>query len=84
MAHQLGHRTEPGEPSGHRRPASDPGEMPVGDWARDAMLGREPTAGSLFSWPTGPLDSVQPHSARLPEDDWTFAMLVSRDPGETA
>jgi hypothetical protein len=46
------------------------------------MLGREPSTGSPSSWLSGLFDSVQQRTGRVPEDDWTAAMLVPRDAEE--
>jgi len=52
---------------------------PLGYQALESMLSREPTVGSPAAWLTGLFDSVQQRTGRLPEDDWTAAMLVPRE-----
>ncbi len=68
--------------------ARDEAGEPLGYQALEAVLAREPaagtpTAGSPAAWLGGLFDRVQRHTGRLPEDDWTAAMLVPRDDGET-
>jgi len=63
--------------------ARDAAGEPLGYQALEAMLGREPSTGSPSSWLTGLFDRVQRHTTRAPEDDWTAAMLVPRNAGET-
>jgi len=56
---------------------------PLGYRALESMLGQEPATGSPLSWLTGLFDRVQRSTTRAPEDDWTAAMLVPLDSGET-
>ncbi len=58
--------------------ARDAAGEPLGYQALESMLAREPAAGSPASWLAGLFDSVQRRTGRLPEDDWTAAMLVPR------
>jgi sigma-B regulation protein RsbU (phosphoserine phosphatase) len=51
---------------------------PLGYQALESMLSEEPTAGSPSTWLTGLFDRVQRRTGRVPEDDWTAAMLVPR------
>jgi len=62
--------------------ARDEGGEPLGYRALESMLSEEQMAGSAASWLTGLFDRVQRRTGRLPEDDWTAAMLVPR--GEVA
>jgi serine phosphatase RsbU (regulator of sigma subunit) len=55
---------------------------PLGYEALESMLSREPAAGSPSSWLSGLFDNVQQRTGRLPEDDWTAALLVPRKRGE--
>jgi sigma-B regulation protein RsbU (phosphoserine phosphatase) len=54
---------------------------PLGYEALESMLSREPSTGRPFSWLTGLFDRVQQQTGRVPEDDWTAAMLVPREVG---
>jgi len=63
--------------------ARDADGEPLGYLALESMLGQEPSTGSPSSWLSGLFDGVQRHTGRVPEDDWTAAMLVPRDAGET-
>jgi len=63
--------------------ARDTAGDPLGYEALESMLGREPSTGSPSSWLSGLFDAVQRRTVRAPEDDWTAAMLVPRDVGET-
>jgi serine phosphatase RsbU (regulator of sigma subunit) len=54
---------------------------PLGYEALESMLSREPSTGAPFSWLTGLFDRVQQQTGRVPEDDWTAAMLVPREVG---
>jgi sigma-B regulation protein RsbU (phosphoserine phosphatase) len=56
---------------------------PLGYQALESMLSEEPSTGSPSSWLSGLFDRVQQRTGRVPEDDWTAAMLVPRDTGET-
>jgi len=60
--------------------ARDADGEPLGYEALESMLAREPAAGSPSSWLSGLFDNVQKKTARAPEDDWTAAMLVPREP----
>ena len=60
--------------------ARDDAGEPLGYQALESMLSREPSAGSPASWLAGLFDSVQRRTGRLPDDDWTAAMLVPRPP----
>jgi len=62
--------------------ARDTDGEPMGYQALESMLGLEPSTGSPSSWLSGLFDSVQRRTGRVPEDDWTAAMLVPRDAGE--
>jgi sigma-B regulation protein RsbU (phosphoserine phosphatase) len=59
--------------------ARDAAGEPLGYEALESILSREPSAGSPSSWLTGLFDEVQQRTGRLPEDDWTAAMLVPRE-----
>jgi sigma-B regulation protein RsbU (phosphoserine phosphatase) len=61
--------------------ARDASGEPLGYQALESMLSEEPSAGSPSSWLTGLFDRVQRRTGRLPEDDWTAAMLVPREEG---
>ena len=58
--------------------ARDAAGEPLGYQALESMLRQEPATGSPFSWLTALFDRVQRHTGRMPEDDWTAAMLVPR------
>jgi sigma-B regulation protein RsbU (phosphoserine phosphatase) len=60
--------------------ARDADGEPLGYQALEAMLCSEPVTGSPSAWLTGLFDRVQQRTGRLPEDDWTAAMLVPRAP----
>jgi sigma-B regulation protein RsbU (phosphoserine phosphatase) len=62
--------------------ARDTAGEPMGYQALESMLGREATTGSPSSWLSGLFDKVQQRTGRVPEDDWTAAMLVPRETGE--
>jgi sigma-B regulation protein RsbU (phosphoserine phosphatase) len=57
---------------------------PLGYQALESMLSEEPSTGSPSSWLSGLFDRVQRRTGRVPEDDWTAAMLVPRDVRETS
>ena len=57
---------------------------PLGYQALESMLGQEPQTGSPSSWLTGLFDKVQRRTGRVPEDDWTAAMLVPRSSEEAS
>ena len=59
--------------------ARDDAGEPLGYRALESMLSQEPAAGSPAAWLTGLFDRVQQRTGRLPEDDWTAAMLVPRE-----
>jgi serine phosphatase RsbU (regulator of sigma subunit) len=61
--------------------ARDAAGEPLGYQALEAMLSGEPSIGSPSSWLTGLFDKVQRQTGRVPEDDWTAAMLVPREAG---
>lgn len=54
---------------------------PLGYEALESMLSEEPAAGPPSAWLSALFDKVQQRTARAPEDDWTAAMLVSREAG---
>ncbi len=56
---------------------------PLGYQVLESMLADEPATGSPASWLAGLFDRVQRRTGRVPEDDWTAAMLVPRG-GEEA
>ncbi len=66
--------------------ARDETGEPLGYQALESMLAREPAAESPAAWLAGLFDHLQRRTGRLPEDDWTAAMLVpsphAGDPGE--
>jgi serine phosphatase RsbU (regulator of sigma subunit) len=55
---------------------------PLGYEALESMLGRKGSTESPSSWLSGLFDTVQRRTVRVPEDDWTAAMLVPRNEGE--
>jgi len=57
---------------------------PLGYQALESMLSEEPSTGSPSSWLSGLFDRVQQRTGRVPEDDWTAAMLVSRETEENS
>ena len=59
--------------------ARDADGEPVGYQALESMLSQEPPAGSPSKWLSGLFDRVQRCTGRVPEDDWTAAMLVPRE-----
>jgi sigma-B regulation protein RsbU (phosphoserine phosphatase) len=61
--------------------AQDAAGEPLGYQALESMLSREPSTGAPFSWLTGLFDRVQQLTGRVPEDDWTAALLVPRESG---
>jgi len=63
--------------------ARDADGEPLGYQALESMLGQNPSTGSPASWLSGLFDRVQRRTVRAPEDDWTAALLVPRDAGET-
>jgi serine phosphatase RsbU (regulator of sigma subunit) len=62
--------------------ARDAAGEPLGYEALEAMLGNEPEVSSPSSWLVGLFDRVQRKSGRVPEDDWTAALLVPRESEE--
>ena len=58
--------------------ARDSEGEPLGYQALESMLSDEPLTGTPSSWLTGLFERVQLRTGRLPEDDWTAAMLVPR------
>ena len=62
--------------------ARDVAGEPLGYQALESMLSQGPSTGSPSSWLSGLFESVQQRTGRVPEDDWTAAMLVPRDAGE--
>jgi sigma-B regulation protein RsbU (phosphoserine phosphatase) len=64
--------------------ARDADGEPLGYQALESMLGRKPSTDSPSSWLSGLFDGVQKRTGRVPEDDWTAAMLVPRDRGEAS
>jgi serine phosphatase RsbU (regulator of sigma subunit) len=62
--------------------ARDAAGEPMGYQALESMLGQEPSTGSPSLWLSGLFDSVQQRTGRVPEDDWTAAMLVPREAEE--
>jgi len=56
--------------------ARDAEGEPLGYQALESMLSDEPSTGPPSSWLTGLFERVQLRTGRLPEDDWTAAMLV--------
>ncbi len=62
--------------------AREPNGEPMGYGALESMLSAGgPAAGSESSWLADLFDRVQQRTQRAPEDDWTTALLVPRDPG---
>jgi serine phosphatase RsbU (regulator of sigma subunit) len=61
--------------------ATDENGEPLGYEALESMLARKPLLGAPAEWLTALFDRVQKRTGRLPEDDWTAAMLVPRETG---
>jgi len=59
--------------------ARDTAGEPLGYGALESMLSEETSTESPSSWLTGLFDRVQRRTGRVPEDDWTAAMLVPRE-----
>jgi sigma-B regulation protein RsbU (phosphoserine phosphatase) len=59
--------------------ARDADGEPLGYQALESMLSQEAPAASPRDWLTQLFDRVQRRSGRVPEDDWTAAMLVPRE-----
>jgi sigma-B regulation protein RsbU (phosphoserine phosphatase) len=62
--------------------AREAGGEPLGYQALESMLADEPATASPESWLAGLFDQVQRRTGRVPEDDWTAAMLVPCGGGE--
>ena len=62
--------------------ARDAAGEPMGYQALESMFGQEALTGQPSSWLSGLFDSVQQRTGRVPEDDWTAAMLVPRKAAE--
>ena len=62
--------------------ARDSAGEPLGYGALESMLGQEAATGPPSSWLSGLFDRVQQRTGRVPEDDWTAAMLTPRGTGE--
>ena len=56
---------------------------PLGYQALESMLSEESSAESTSSWLSDLFDRVQTRTGRVPEDDWTAALLVPREDAET-
>jgi sigma-B regulation protein RsbU (phosphoserine phosphatase) len=67
--------------------ARDVSGEPMGYGALETMLSEQAPIDSATAspadWLAGLFDRVQRHSVRTPEDDWTAALLVPRESGET-
>ena len=63
--------------------ARDASGEPLGYEAFESMLGREPTGGPPVARLSWLFDTVQQTTGRVPEDDWTAAMLMPRDEKRT-
>jgi serine phosphatase RsbU (regulator of sigma subunit) len=61
--------------------ARDESGEPLGYQALESLLCQEPVTGSPSRWLAGLFDRVQQRTGRLPEDDWTAAMLVPHEVG---
>jgi sigma-B regulation protein RsbU (phosphoserine phosphatase) len=62
--------------------ARDAAGEPLGYQDLETMLSsQEPATGSPSAWLAGLFDTVQQRTGRLPEDDWTAALLVPREAG---
>ncbi len=59
--------------------ARDEAGEPLGYQALESMLSREGAAASPAAWLAGLFDRLQRRTGRLPEDDWTAALLVPDD-----
>jgi sigma-B regulation protein RsbU (phosphoserine phosphatase) len=62
--------------------ASDANGDPLGYEQLESILGQEAASGSPSTWLSRLFDAVQRQSGRVPEDDWTAAMLLPGSPGE--
>jgi serine phosphatase RsbU (regulator of sigma subunit) len=56
---------------------------PLGYEALESLLCEEPATGSPATWLAGLFDRVQQRTKRLPDDDWTAALLVPSEDVET-
>jgi sigma-B regulation protein RsbU (phosphoserine phosphatase) len=63
--------------------ARDSDGEPMGYQALESMLSLESDSDTPSSWLAGLFDRVQRRTGRMPEDDWTAAMLVPREMGGT-
>lgn len=61
--------------------ARDVSGEPLGYQALETMIGSEPESDAPASWLTGLFDNVQRRTGRVPEDDWTAAVLVPAETG---
>lgn len=61
--------------------ARDAEGEPLGYQALESMLFDDPSTGTPSSWLTELFERVQLRTGRLPEDDWTAAMLVPNPTG---
>ena len=59
--------------------ARDASGEPIGYEAFESMLDGAPSGGSPASRLSRLFDTVQQTTGRVPEDDWTAAMLMPRD-----
>jgi len=59
--------------------ARDADGEPLGYRALETMLSQEPSTELPSSWLSGLFDRVQRRTGRVPEDDWTAAMLVPHE-----
>jgi sigma-B regulation protein RsbU (phosphoserine phosphatase) len=62
--------------------ARDPNGEPMGYGALESMLSDEPPTTEPASWLARLFDRVQQRTGRIPEDDWTTALLVPRETRE--
>ena len=61
--------------------ARDAGGEPMGYQALESMLSGDRAPSSPSTWLADLFDRVQRRTGRMPEDDWTAAMLVPREGG---
>ena len=59
--------------------ARDADGEPMGYQALEAMLSDQPEQESPSAWLAVLFDRVQRRTGRMPEDDWTAAVLVPRE-----
>ena len=64
--------------------ARDTRGEPLGYEALESMLTGDPSSGSPSSRLSWLFDRVQQATGRVPDDDWTAAMLMPRDAEETS